>query len=357
MTLNRSHSRVPPLSSGVVTRVAGLVLVLASTALTLLLLEGLVRVLDLPPRPLAPLPMLSYRLSDNPVIGYEYVPGHRASDGAFYASHRGFEINTAGFRDRDYSLTKSEGTYRILVLGDSTTAGNGVFNLDDTYPKILERSLRTLGPPGRVYEVLNMGVGGYHTLQEVETLRVKGLAYDPDLVLLTVCMNDFDPHADGGVYELLRALAASRATAGPSLLGALLRHSRLAFVVYHRMRALLEPPDAWSSESLRGRSTVRAGLELLSELQQAHHFQVRVLVLPAFDASFDHYRHAELHRRIHEAAAGLPGIVVVDLLEAFASHGNNARALSYDHLHMNERGHRLMAKLILPVVTGAALDR
>lgn len=240
------------------------------------------------------------------------------------------------------------------MLGDSTTAGNGVPNLDDTYTKILERTLQTLGPPGRTYEVLNMGVGGYHTLQEAETLRVKGLAYDPDLVLLTVCMNDFDLHSDGGVYRLLNALAASGATPRPSLLGALLQHSRLAFVVYHQMRALLAPPDARSSETLpRGRSTVRAGLELLSEIQQAHGFPVRVLVLPSFNAPFDHYRSAKRHRRIHEAAAGLPGIVVVDLLEAFASHGNDAPALSYDGLHMNERGHRLMAELILPVVTAA----
>jgi hypothetical protein len=57
--------------------------------------------------------------------------------------------------------------------------------------------------PGRQYQVLNMGVGGYQTLQEVELLRSRGLKYDPDYVLIGFCINDFHLTSDGGIYPLL----------------------------------------------------------------------------------------------------------------------------------------------------------
>ena len=51
-------------------------------------------------------------------------------------------------------------------------------------------------------EVLNFGVSGYNTQQEVETLREKGLRYSPDLVVLAVCVNDALSHA-GGILMFL----------------------------------------------------------------------------------------------------------------------------------------------------------
>ena len=63
-------------------------------------------VLDLPPRPLTPLPIADYRLSVNPVLNYEYRPGYTPSDRHFDWSHRGFAMNSAGFRDYEYAETK-----------------------------------------------------------------------------------------------------------------------------------------------------------------------------------------------------------------------------------------------------------
>jgi hypothetical protein len=122
-----------------------------------------VRVADVAPRPLEPLHVPNYQISDNPVIGYEYRPGYGPTDEPFDSSHRGYSINRAGFRDHEYPLEKPPGVYRILVLGDSTTAGNGIANLDRTYTKVLEKILNEDGD--RKFEVLNMGVGGYHTMQ------------------------------------------------------------------------------------------------------------------------------------------------------------------------------------------------
>jgi lysophospholipase L1-like esterase len=327
-------------------------LILASVVVALLIMEIAARVLDLSPRPLAPLPVVDYRLSVNPVIGYEYQPGNTPHARPFDWSHRGFAINSAGFRDYEYPETKPVATYRTIIVGDSTTAGNGVPELDQTYTKQLEKLLNTNNTTGLHYEVLNMGVGGYHTLQEIETLRVKGLRYTPDLVLVTFCVNDFDLYSDGGVYRKLLAharLATRHTETAPS--SSLLTLSRLALIVYHRFyTSRTGHDDFYSKDILKGQTTVRAGFVLLSELQHRHGFSTLVVILPAFMHPFVQYKHTSIHERVLQAAEGLPGIAILDLLPSFARRDNNAGRFSYDGLHMNESGHKTMAEILQPII-------
>jgi lysophospholipase L1-like esterase len=331
-------------------------LIFSSSVLALVSMEIVVRVLDLPPRPLAPLPITDFRLSENPVISYEYRPGHTPRERPFDESHRGFAINSAGFRDYEYAETKPAETYRIIVVGDSTTAGNGVPDLDNTYTKQLENLLNTYNTTGTHYEVLNMGVGGYHTMQEIETLRVKGLKYTPDLVLVTFCMNDFKLHSDGGLYKRLleQTHLATRHTVH-DLYNSLLTRSRLAFIMHHRLTLFQRVHDDFYIKNiLKGQTTVRAGFALLSELQQSHGFSTLVVILPAFKHPFAEYKYAKIHERVFQAAEGLPGIPIIDLLPSFARLDNNAGKFSYDGLHMNEYGHRTMADILLPIIEALA---
>jgi hypothetical protein len=84
--------------------------------------------------------------------------------------------NSAGRRDRDHDRRKAPGTYRIAVLGDSYAEA---LQVDVPFWAVLEREARCLGK----LEVINFGVSGYGTAQELLTLpRVWG--YSPDLVLL-----------------------------------------------------------------------------------------------------------------------------------------------------------------------------
>jgi lysophospholipase L1-like esterase len=331
-------------------------LILSGSVLALLIMEIAVRVLDLPPRPLAPLPITDYRLSVNPVISYEYRPGYKPSDRPFDWSHRGFTINSAGFRDYEYAETKTEETYRTIIVGDSTTAGNGVHDLDKTYTKQLEKLLNANNTTGIHYEVLNMGVGGYHTMQEIETLRVKGLKYNPDLVLVTLCVNDFDLHSDGGVYrKLLEKTRLSTRNTDTELYSSLLTLSRLAFIIHHWLNlSQTVHDDLYIKNILKEQTTVRAGFTLLSELQQRHGFSTLVMILPALMNPFDEYKHTSIHEQVFQAAEGLPGIAIIDLLYSFARLDNNAEKFSYDGLHMNEYGHKAMAEILLPIIKAFA---
>lgn len=93
-------------------------------------------------------------------------------------------INERGLRDRDYSYEKPAGVFRILVLGDSFTWGYGV-EQTDIFTEKLEAQFG-----GRV-EVINAGVSGYGTDQELIFLAREGLRYRPDLILVALSQNDF----------------------------------------------------------------------------------------------------------------------------------------------------------------------
>ena len=67
------------------------------------------------------------------------------------------KINDLGFRDpRNYSLAKTPGTFRILVLGDSVTFGHGAV-YETTYPYLLEQRLKQWRPDVE-WQVWNLGV-------------------------------------------------------------------------------------------------------------------------------------------------------------------------------------------------------
>jgi lysophospholipase L1-like esterase len=94
------------------------------------------------------------------------------------------EINSHGFRDRERTLTKPPNTYRIAVLGDSFAEAFQV-QLDKPFWSVMERQLAERWQShGQRVEVLNFGVSGYGTAQQLEMLRHYVWDYQPDLVLL-----------------------------------------------------------------------------------------------------------------------------------------------------------------------------
>lgn len=94
------------------------------------------------------------------------------------------QINSHGFRDREREYEKPANTMRIAVLGNSWTEALQV-PLDKTYCSVLERLLTQSNCfGGRDVEVLNFGVAGYSTGQELLTLQEEVWKYQPDIVLI-----------------------------------------------------------------------------------------------------------------------------------------------------------------------------
>jgi hypothetical protein len=146
------------------------------------------------------------------VIGYSYplfyttdyyrgfalqpgVEGHYQREGESYV-----RINSDGLRDREHPKTKPAGTVRIAVLGDSFSEAMHV-PMEQTFWSLLEQKLQECHAyPGKNVEVINFGVSGYGTAQELMTLRQKVWDYSPDLVVLA-----FTTYND--IYDNSRALS------------------------------------------------------------------------------------------------------------------------------------------------------
>lgn len=109
----------------------------------------------------------------------EGVEGWWRREGTAY-----IRINSAGLRDREHSNPKPPGTFRIAVLGDSYAEAMQV-PMEAAFWHVLELKLQACQAfHGRQIEVINFGVGGYGTAQEIQALRHRAWAYSPDLVLL-----------------------------------------------------------------------------------------------------------------------------------------------------------------------------
>lgn len=84
---------------------------------------------------------------------------------------------------RERTLAKPPGVFRVAVLGDSYTESFHV-SYDEAFPTVLERELNRCAAIGRPVEVLNFGVSGYSNVQELQRFRHVARSFQPDAVLL-----------------------------------------------------------------------------------------------------------------------------------------------------------------------------
>jgi hypothetical protein len=112
-------------------------------------------------------------------VGWALIPGAEREavvcDGGREVARHHVRINAAGYRDRERSYAQAGSTPRVVVLGDSFTEALQV-SLPETFAQRLEAALGT--------EVLNLGVSGYSTDNELRLFRTRAAGYRPTIVLL-----------------------------------------------------------------------------------------------------------------------------------------------------------------------------
>ncbi|NWF39486.1 SGNH/GDSL hydrolase family protein [Mariprofundus sp. NF] len=105
--------------------------------------------------------------------------GWHRSEGITY-----IRINSAGLRDREHSILKADNTYRIAIIGDSYAEALQV-EIEETFWSKLESLLQQNSfADGKKIEVINFGVSGYGTADELLALQSRVWSYSPDMVLL-----------------------------------------------------------------------------------------------------------------------------------------------------------------------------
>lgn len=320
-----------------------LALVAGSTAVALLLGEGLVRV-------------LGGGTSTNSAAYRNYSHDYRQGIAA--------QLDARGYRETRLETPPAPGTFRILAVGDSFVFGFGVASSEDTWPAAIERSLTgRSGPDAPRYQVLNAGRPGADSAREFAVLRELLPDVQPDLVLLGYYVNDCETVAEK------RAYFASR---------------RLLPVISENMERVSQL--WWLLESVLVRRLEAAGLrpsyvehllaqtEPGSEAWAAHEADLRrlmeragrpaVLVLFPLLTDFDDYPLSVLHERV-AAVAEAAGLPVLDLVEAFAGIAPERLEVSPRDPHLNEYGLALAAEAtvrflvereLLPAAGGPSAD-
>lgn len=142
----------------------------------------------------------------------EYQPGAKL-DVVVGGERFVVEMNSEGYRTREFALPKPAGLVRVICIGGSTTVA-GRTN-DETYPALLERKLQARFP-GLSLEVLNLGVSSATTEYWYARLpRVFG--YAPDIVVQYPGVNDISwrtlpryAAARPGRHRLYESLLAQR---------------------------------------------------------------------------------------------------------------------------------------------------
>lgn len=174
--------------------------------------------------------MLTYakklkRRASIPGLSHEHIPGSSAE-----IMRVRIDINQSGFRGPGLPPVKPQNEHRILVLGSSITIGWGV-PFENVFTTLLEKRLNqdaaASGKDGdnpenrQVYRVINSGIANYNTLLEALYLKKKLYRFQPDTVVLHYFINDAEILSPGGA-------------------GFLIRHSRLAALVYNRVSQFIE---------------------------------------------------------------------------------------------------------------------
>jgi lysophospholipase L1-like esterase len=253
-------------------------------------------------------------------------------------------INSQGRRDTPVSLNKPAGTYRIALLGDSVAFGLKV-EAKDNFATQIEWNLNARSSSLH-YEVLNFGVPGYGTWQEISMLKEKALAYDPDLVILAFGMNDLTDNrrADrSGSLDMMRAQGVAK-----------FLRERSAFYRFLREKILSVEANIAQRDPCTGldlTSCWQMTEQLLDQVVDATRTRQRNVkfVLVVFPIRAQTLRPALSTRQSYQEVlakyAREKGIPEIDLLNAFVQ--NSSEGLFLDESHPTEIGHSIAAIEIL----------
>jgi len=271
--------------------------------------------------------------SDDPEISHLHRPGAQA-----FLMGVDVRINSVGLRDREISVEKPAGTYRILVLGDSTTLGWGV-PFDRLFTKLLERSLNANPPSPRYrrYEVLNGGVGNYNTAQEAAWFKAHGVRLNPDMVVVAWFINDAEP-----TPRLSRNWLASHSFAYVGI-------ASTVDVLLRRIGVRPTYKDYYQSlyvASQTGWLKSQAAFAELRDLCRTRGMSMRILLIPELHTLGGRYEFAGVHDLIREVGRRT-GTPVLDLLDAFPEAADPSKLwVSPGDSHPGGVANELMARKI-----------
>lgn len=286
------------------------------------------------------------RYLPDPDLLWILKPGQRSIT---HFGHRAVSVNSQGMRGDEFSPEKPTGRIRIISFGDSHTYGYGV-GQDDTYPAQLHRLLEREFP-GR-YEVLNAGVNGYGTYQELVYLR-RAARYQPDVVTISSTYNDVlflnNVHVDGAIaidaatkQRILRSVSLKRFVRSVALYN--FGMEKGAKWLYWRVKDRLVT-GTWSTDYPVDETLAKYEVTLLEIIREGQSRGISIIfVIP-------HLGDLGPYGEIMVRTARRVSVPYVQMAPIFGRY-RPEEVFSLDHGHTNEFANRLIAIEIFKLLTG-----
>ncbi len=287
-------------------------------------------------------------LRPHPTRGYALLPGYEGRS----TWNVLFRVNSLGFRGPEINKKKPEGTFRILILGDSIVMGSGLPE------KVLVNSVlqKRLAEeyPASDFQVINGGIAGYDVKKERMLLKEKGVQLDPDVAVMVLCLNDVPHTTPGDHVNPLRDIPVP----GKEWL---YENSALAYLARGLYNSIGLEKDTWLWEKLRAgnhpptmQRIERGWKEFKRETEKSAHVCREhgislVLVLVPHQKQFEDTRRRFLFQKRVKSIAAKMHIKCVDLAPAFAGQ-EKLPYIPFDPVHPGPAGHRIMAEKIQDTV-------
>ena len=296
----------------------------------------------------------------DPAVGYALTPGFR---GELRRSEfrDTIQISDFGFRGAD-PHPLAEPSFRVFVLGDSQAFGFGVDG-DETFSVQLERLLHARNSDIDV-QVINGGVPGYGTADQLAMLRSRGPAVEPDLVVVQfLSVNDLienlTPAAtwariEDGMLASREGTVSTRLSFTRRAEMWIKRHSHLASLVSNsagywmvRLGLVGQQGSMWGEDFSEEQAEL--GTDLLVEIAAAaDSFGAQTLYLyTTGQASVIQEQYDVLpSRAVVAAAAERAGVPWVDVTERLRAEPNRHTLYYPRNGHWTAEGHRVVAEIV-----------
>ena len=264
-----------------------------------------------------------------------------------------YRLNSRGLRSPEYSAVKQPGERRVLVLGDSFTFGQGVFDGEKIFPRILERRLNEKAekPSSRV-TVLNGGLPASLTGDWLRLWHALAADFDPDVVLIVFFLRDGTriasiPEFFGEIRQAVTLRNQGSLIYEKSYLYRTLRDRLDRAAISERYgRAFLDAYFGDEEQTAEWRAA-QGNLLRLKELAERSGAAVGFVIFPVLVGLDDDYPFAAICDLLERFGRD-HGLPVLNLLPAFLGEdGPELWISSYDQ-HPNEKGHAIAAEAMLP---------
>lgn len=272
-----------------------------------------------------------YRPSN--LLGYELIPG----------SHP--DINSYGLIGREYKLAKDKGVYRILIIGDSIAEqGYG--------SEFLERQLNANPLLAKKYkfQIWTLGTGSYDVRRYAKFLEYRGMNYNPDMVVIFLFMNDFEPNINIYYRNQKNVMEyhfpISEISGIYNVNPYLMKHSYLyrililqvdRYLLNRKKRSDIHPIQEFGAHYL----------QKITEICSQNQIALLLVVFPYLKplGEYDDYRLGN-YKFINTAVSGL-GVDYINLYDNLSAYDlYDLRDNRDDDVHPSREGHRIISGII-----------